>query len=184
MVLGGQNDCASCSPGTCCVAVWCQGEVSTSAEAADLGWVNVRASPATDAKSRQNRANRKKGQANPYSLSVDCFVKFSRTQLSPSISSGPTKQPEDSSTSGPVTKPPMQFGLTLLSLPLQTWWRATINGKGVRCVSRSSAPPIANRPVQMHLRCCHLPPRTDPTLKPASVVYIPCPPPPRCTSHR
>ena len=39
-------------------------------------------------------------------FSLNCFVKFSRTQLSPSISSGPTKQPEDSPTSGPVTKPP------------------------------------------------------------------------------
>ena len=36
---------------------------------------------------------------------LNCFV-YSKTQLSPSISSGPTQQPEDSLTSGPVTKPP------------------------------------------------------------------------------
>ena len=41
-------------------------------------------------------------------FSLNCFVEFSRTQLSPSISSGPTNQPEDSSISMPVTKPPMQ----------------------------------------------------------------------------
>ena len=57
----------------------------------------------------------------------------------------------------------------------------------MRRVSRSSASLIANRPVQMHLFRCHLPPLTNPTLKPASVVCSLCPPPPRsdgCTSHR
>ena len=37
---------------------------------------------------------------------LNCFVLFSETQLSPSVSSGPTIQPEGSPTSGPVTKLP------------------------------------------------------------------------------
>ena len=41
-------------------------------------------------------------------FSLNCFVEFSRTQFSPSISSGPTNQPEGNSISGLVTKPPMQ----------------------------------------------------------------------------
>ena len=120
-------------------------------------------------------------------FSLKCFVKYSETQISPSISSGPTKQPEDSSIPGPVTRPPCHRSQSDPSLPSNAArWRATINGEGVRQVSRSSASPIANCPVQMHLLCCHLPPLTDPTLKSACVVYIPCPPPPcsdGCTSH-
>ena len=39
---------------------------------------------------------------------LNCFVKYSEIQLSPSIISGPTNQPEDNFVPGSVTKPPVQ----------------------------------------------------------------------------